>query len=47
MCLFTAPGFFCETLGGRSHGLEVSLSELWENACKEQLVSKLPIRAVC
>jgi len=29
------------------HGSEVSLSELWENMYKEQLVSGLPIRAVC
>ena len=44
MCLFTAPGFFCKILGGCSHGLEVSLSKLWENAYKEQSVSGLPIR---
>jgi len=46
MYLFTMPGSFCETLGGHSCGLEVGLSELQENACKEQLVSRLPIRAV-
>ena len=46
MCLFTVPGSFHETLGGRSHGSEVGLSELQENTCKEQLVSGLPIRAV-
>ena len=39
MCLFTAPGSFHETLGGHSHGLEVGLSELQENTCKEQSVS--------
>jgi len=47
MHLFTAPGSFYETLEGCSHSSEVSLSELWENICKEQSVSRLPIRVVC
>jgi len=46
MHLFTVPGSFCETLGGRSRGSEVGLSELQENMCKEQSVSGLPIGAV-
>jgi len=46
LCLFTVPGSFHEMLGGRSCGSEVGLSELWEEACKKQLVSKLPIRVV-
>jgi len=46
MRLFTVPGSFCKMLGGCSCDLEVSLSELWENAYKEQLVSRLPIGAV-
>jgi len=46
MRFFTVSGFFYEMLGGHSHGSEVGLSELQENACKEQLVSGLPIRAV-
>ena len=47
MHLFIAPGSFHKTLGGHSHGLEVSLSELQKNIYKEQSVSGLPIRAVC
>jgi len=42
----TASGFFCKMLEGCSHGLEIDLGKLWEDACKEQLVSKLPIEAV-
>jgi len=34
-------------LGGHSGGLEVSLGKLWEEAYKEQLVSKLLIGAIC
>jgi len=45
--LFAAPGSLCEMLGGCSHSLEVSLSELQEEAHKEESVSRLPIRAVC
>ena len=45
-CLLTASSSFRETLEGRSGGSEVSLGKLWEEACKEQSVSKLPIRAV-
>jgi len=47
MRLFTVPDSFCETLGGRSRGLEVGLSKLQENTCKIQSVSGLPIRVVC
>jgi len=46
MRLFTAPGSFCKTLGDHSCGSEIGLSELRENAYKEQSVSRLPIRAV-
>jgi len=46
LCLFTVPGSFYEMLESHSYGSEVSLSELWENVCKEQSVSKLPIRVV-
>jgi len=45
--LFTASGFFHETLGGHSCSLEVSLSKLQKDICKEQSVSELPIRVVC
>jgi len=33
-------------LGDHSCGLEVGLSELWEETCKKQLVSEFPIRVV-
>jgi len=46
LCLLTAPGSFCEMLGGRSCGLEVSLSELQEEVYKKQSVSEFPIRVV-
>jgi len=46
LCLLAASSSFYKTLGGRSCGLEVGLSKLWEDMCKKQLVSKLPIRAV-
>jgi len=46
MRLFTVPGFFCEMLGGHSHGSEVGLNKLQENMCKEQSVSRLSIGAV-
>jgi len=45
-CLLTASGSLHETLGGRSCGLEVDLSKFWEDACKEQLVSEPPVRAI-
>jgi len=45
-CLLIASGSFHKTLGGRSGGSEVGLGKLREEACKEQSVSKLPIRAV-
>ena len=44
-CLLTASGSLCEMLGGRSYGSEVDLSKFWEDACKEQSVSKPPVRA--
>jgi len=46
LCLLTVSSSFHEMLGGHSSGLEVGLSKLWKDACKEQSVSKLPIRAV-
>ena len=46
LCLLTAPSSFYETLGGRSCGSEVGLSELWEGAYKKQSVSEFPIRVV-
>ena len=42
----SGPGSFYKTLGGHSCGLEVGLSELWEEAYKKQLVSEFPIRIV-
>jgi len=39
-------GSFHEALGGRSGGSEVGLGKLQKEAYKEQLVSKLLIRAV-
>ena len=45
-CLLTASGSFHKMLGGHSCGLEVNLGKLWEEAYKEQLVSKLLIRVV-
>jgi len=44
-CLLTASGSLCEMLGGRSCGSEVNLSKFQEDACKEQLASKPPVRA--
>ena len=44
-CLLTASGSLHETLGGRSCGSEVDLSKFWKDACKEQSVSKPPVRA--
>ena len=46
-CFLTVSSSFCEILGGRSHGSEVDLGKLRKDTCKEQLVSKLPIGAVC
>ena len=46
LCLLTASGSFRKMLGGHSSGSEVSLGKLWEKACKEQSVSKLPTRVV-
>jgi len=46
-CLLTASGSLRETLGGHSCGLEVDLSKFQKDACKEQLVSKPPVRATC
>ena len=46
LCLFTASGSFHKTLRDRSYGSEVDLGKLWEDAYKEQSVSKLPIRVV-
>jgi len=45
-CLFATPGSLRETLRGRSHRLEVSLSELRKEAHKEELVSRLPIGGI-
>jgi len=44
LCLFAMPGSLHETLGGRSHGSEVGLSELQEEVRKEESISRLPIR---
>jgi len=44
---YTVSGSFYEALGGYSHGLEVDLGRLWEEAYKEQPVSELPTRVVC
>ena len=44
-CLLTASGSLHETLGGRSCGSEVNLSKFQEDTCKEQSVSKPPVRA--
>ena len=44
-CLLTASGSLYETLGGRSYGSEVDLSKFRKDACKEQSVSKPPVRA--
>jgi len=46
LCLFAMPGSLRETLGGRSHSSEVSLSELREEARKEESVSRLLVGAV-
>ena len=45
-CFLTVSGSLCETLGGRSYGLEVNLSKFWEDVCKEQLVSEPSVRAI-
>ena len=43
LCLLVTSGFFHEILGSGSHSSKVDLSKLQEEACNEQLVSKLPI----
>ena len=47
LSLFAMSGSFHEMLGDRSHSSEVSWSELWEEAHKEELVSGLSVGAVC
>jgi len=44
-CLLTVSGSLHETLGGCSCGLEVDLSKFREDVCKEQSISKPPVRA--
>jgi len=46
LCLLTVSGSFHEMLEGGSCGLEIDLSKLQKEACKEQLVSELSIWAV-
>jgi len=46
LCLFAMSGSLCETLGSHSHGSEVGLSELWEEARKKESVSRLPIGGI-
>jgi len=46
LCLFAMSGSLREMLGSHSHSSEVSLSELREEAHKEESVSRLPIGAV-
>jgi len=46
LCLFATSGSLRETLGGRSYSSEVGQSELREEACKEESVSRLPIRGI-
>jgi len=44
-CLLTASGSLYEMLGGCSCSSEVDLSKFQEDTCKEQSVSKPPVRA--
>jgi len=46
LCLFATSGSLHEALGDCSHSSEVSWSKLREEACKEELVSGLPIRDI-
>jgi len=46
LCLFAMSGSLCEMLGGCSHSSEVGLSELLEEAYKEESVSRLPIEGI-
>jgi len=44
--LFATSGSLRKTLGGCSHSSEVGLGELREEARKEELVPRLPIRGI-
>jgi len=46
LCLFAMSGSLHETLGGRSHSLEVSRSELRKEVREEESVSRLLVGAV-
>ena len=44
MVVVRVSGSLREALGGRGHSSEVGRSKLWEEARKEESVSRLPIK---